>query len=842
MEVATMSAWRLMLPGTLVLATWLPRIGHAAAPPSPRVDAAGFLLPERARLRLGRITWGMPGHIVSMDASPDGRLLAIGTMKGHIQVLNLTTGSRTHGWDLRCNVNGVYFAHGGRTLVVDLETAVRLFDVARGTEPPPPIALDHGHPPPAVARAASKIALLGEPGTTRCVVRLVDAATGRVAVRKDLFPRKATRAALSPDGRLLATGHDDASIRLWDTGSWKILRRLDGLEEEPHWLAFSPDGSFVAAAKHGRARAQLWDVKTGKALLLDKERPEALHFALPPDGRSVALIFEDHVKRFDVQSRRTTPWMSGCDLYLNGFAFTPDGKSVTVAEQKMLVRLWDAAKGRPRGALDVTASRVTEVRFVADGRRLFARAAGGGGVWNVNDGRDVSRPALRAVSPDGATGIVASGKDLARVDLVSGRVIARYKLTDGVLRTSERYTQMTFSPDGRSVAVMSLDPPGSFQLRLYVADSGELRWDTRPLSTPRDVYPPLHQMVQFSPTGELIVASTLLPFRAGAGGGGRLLHHLWLWDAGQGRALEAIPARAIDCSAFAFTVDDYLLLTNSSSNPGGAGPGLQLQDLSTGRSRLVTTADPRQTTALAISPNGRFVAVGEDSGRILLWDLRAAKEAGRLEGHARAVRALAFSADSRDLASGSDDTTIVVWNVSHLSALPAPADATKADPARLWQDVAGADSWTAWQAMWRLRERPREATAILRKHVRPASVAEGEVIARLIADLDSERFATREAATRELEKLGPKARPALETVLAEKPSLEQKMRIRRMLAWLVGFRLPAHERRALLLLEWAGDAEARRFLGELARGAAESPLTGEAKAVLGRLERAGKRP
>jgi eukaryotic-like serine/threonine-protein kinase len=78
--------------------------------------------------------------------------------------------------------------------------------------------------------------------------------------------------------------------------------------------------------------------------------------------------------------------------------------------------------------------------------------------------------------------------------------------------------------------------------------------------------------------------------------------------------------------------------------------------------QLVETYD-QGAGAVAISPNGRWLAVGVDGreNAIYLWDLPARTPPVLLRGHTSDIRALDFSRDSQWLASGSDDQTVKVW-------------------------------------------------------------------------------------------------------------------------------------------------------------------------------------
>ncbi|MEO0808409.1 MAG: WD40 repeat domain-containing protein, partial [Cyanobacteria bacterium J06643_4] len=67
--------------------------------------------------------------------------------------------------------------------------------------------------------------------------------------------------------------------------------------------------------------------------------------------------------------------------------------------------------------------------------------------------------------------------------------------------------------------------------------------------------------------------------------------------------------------------------------------------------------------AIAISPNGQYIAAGTDSNEIILWDLISKQQYRRLTGHRNHVFSVAFSPDSRRLASGSFDHSLKLWDL-----------------------------------------------------------------------------------------------------------------------------------------------------------------------------------
>src|SRR5262249_32213803 len=145
----------------------------------------------------------------------------------------------------------------------------------------------------------------------------------------------------------------------------------------------------------------------------------------------------------------------------------------------------------------------------------------------------------------------------------------------------------------------------------------------------------------------------------------------------------------------------------------------------------------------------------------------------------------------------------------------------------------------AYQAVWALASAPEQAVPLFRERLQKVPATDqGQRIARLIADLDSDEFAVREGATRELQELGRAAEQPLRQALTKGLSLEARRRVEQVLDKLKAeaaspdaLRAP----RAVEVLELIGTPEARKVLEEWAGGAPEAVLTQEAKASLERL-------
>jgi hypothetical protein len=273
---------------------------------------------------------------------------------------------------------------------------------------------------------------------------------------------------------------------------------------------------------------------------------------------------------------------------------------------------------------------------------------------------------------------------------------------------------------------------------------------------------------------------------------------------------------------------------------------LVLVEVDTGK-EILSFRMPEHATGLVYSPDGKLLAVGTESGTIHLWELATGKEVAQVEGHRGGVSCLAFSADGRRLASGGHDTTVLTWDVLNLNGeKPAAANLSAKELDALWTDLAGEDAPRAYRAIRALVAVPDKGLPFLRQHLRPAPAPDPKHLARLIADLDDDKFEVREKAARDLEDLGSSARPALRQVLAGRPSAEVRRWVEGLLQRPEHFLLPPVDlraARAITVLEQIGTTEPRELLERLVREGSDTSLLGrDAAAALERLRRRSAKP
>ena len=419
----------------------------------------------------------------------------------------------------------------------------------------------------------------------------------------------------SHDGRLLASGSDDHSVRLWDPATGSSRRTLEGHLSRVNAVDFSSNGQLASASDDRSIR--LWDPITGKTQgTLRGHNTGVIAIQFFPSGQLLASVSHDN----------------------------------TINTMK----IWDLSKGTCQATFKILRDGNTAgIDISPDGQTLaFISHDGALQLYNPNVDALITTPKRDRIRPKFARKVVISPNGQL---LAAGSSESDVQLWDlptrcyrGTVRGSYIIIRaLILSPNSQLLATLS----SSNIVKLWNS-VGELQYELQGTN----VHSAGITEVIPSPDGRLLAAASL--------------DYITLWDSDKGIFRASLRGHSAQISQIAFSPDGRRLASASIDrtirfwDPVVKTTRRTLEDCSgTEVSDGIVEWHSRAVTAIAFSPNGQLLASGSLDGTIKLWSSVGVLQ-HTFEGHTKGVCAMAFCPDGQHLASASNDHTIILRNIS----------------------------------------------------------------------------------------------------------------------------------------------------------------------------------
>jgi WD40 repeat protein len=462
---------------------------------------------------------------------------------------------------------------------------------------------------------------------------------------------------------------NESDIRLWASGSGEATLKLNKIKGQVKGIAFSPDGSSLAAAitKWSRNHDQIdfqseirvWEIATGTEKQVIPLQTGVVNGAtFVPNGRQLLVAGlngrEERIyptlELVDLQSGSAGSIASREEGNFSAIEISPDGDLMAFQSGVSTVTLIDirgdwrvrytfeanaesTSSSRSFSRRLVSVKSVPAVTFLPDGHTVAGELESGGiRLWDARTGevkkafaQDAETGSIAEISSDGNVLAEITGDEMVRVWNVGTGVHVEVPSTKGPA------VAVAISGNGQFLAIAYAN-----QIVLFNAYDPKLQ----PISAP--IQGKIGCMT-ISFDGKLLAGAT-------AAG------DVQVWSREDGIVQKHLPA-GFGVSTLRFTPQSDVLAI------GGKDGRVSLWNLQSGAMIFDSKKHSAIVNAIAFSADGKLMATGSDDRSAIIWDVGSGKARRTLKGHDFTVTSLAFSPNDDLLAAGSGNASVVLWDV-----------------------------------------------------------------------------------------------------------------------------------------------------------------------------------
>ncbi len=451
-----------------------------------------------------------------------------------------------------------------------------------------------------------------------------------------------TSISYSPDGKILASGSEDNTIKLWSMPEGKLIKVLKGHYKYVSSMCFSPDGKILISGGADK-KINFWEVSDGKLLKSLSEHKESIKsISISPDGNMLASSGADQISNFWSIPKLSSlisgdQSISKLRTWRNFRFLEPNINKEWNISEDIIVRV-----GNFKIQIINTSGKLIKKRLMywrdkticisPDNKYIAIGSLGPVYVYELPNLKRVAK--IKSLSS--VDSIVISQKNKMMVSSIGTQIIVTGFPKEGkkkfVTDDSDIIKSLYFSEDEKFLFSEN--------------DLGIKKWTVKngTLTSPVEFQTKLIEAVSFNPNGEMI---------ATVGDNGSVK----IYSRSDGKLIKTLKGDYDSINSVCFSPDGTMLAFVSNGN---AISSWSIPEGNLLHTLMETTSD---INSICFSPDGKIMASGGLNKTIYLWSLPDGKLLKILDGHKNSVNSVSISPDGKILVSGSSDNTIKLWTL-----------------------------------------------------------------------------------------------------------------------------------------------------------------------------------
>lgn len=531
--------------------------------------------------------------------SPDGRTIISGGEDNRIRIWDARTGKEIQEYHRHSNgIDTIVFSPDGKQFVTIASDSLNIWDAESKQ-----ILLQKKDIYPRVEAVAfnpegTKIAMAQGYNIVILDIETLDIETGlELYITGHTGPIHSI--AYSPDGKYIVSDALDDDIHVWDAVTGRLIKRIEGYNEDYCYVSYSPDGKHIIVAS-SEGNIYILDAQTGEEVnKLTGHTDVVNHASFSPDGTYiVSASWDKTIRIWEAQTGKEFKKIEGHTSAVRYAVYSPDGKCIVSASDDKTVRIWQV---NPKI-----------------------------GYHSVEEGKMIGTGKCTLFSKDGKRIISISYSDYYDniIQIWDAKTGIELKRLIGHERTINSFA---LGPNGLHIASASSDKT----ICIWNIDTGELLMRIK--GHEGDIY-----AVAFSPNGTILASAAND-------------ETIRIWDSCTGNETIRIETNEEYIPSLTFSPDGKHIAAASFMF-------IQIWDVETGKERNRIDVDSI-VNHIAYSPDGQYLAAASHNEIIRLWNATTGELVAEMKGHEKGINYIAFSPDGKYLVSASEDTTAKIWNV-----------------------------------------------------------------------------------------------------------------------------------------------------------------------------------